>query len=215
MSSLKSQIRKHLFFFIALGILAMHGGSMVYLLSLFISISLADFGILKLKGTVTYCSLSLGNGIARNSVAIKSSDTIKDGTCIQSANGYIVIKDKGFLLSAKAPFSMIVSKTNPNLNLGKVRFKLEKIKDFKLQTRNAVVGVRGTDFFASYQPDLGETEVICFESEVNLSDLDGENKKAIPAGYWGGKGGRFGMNVTEPIKLEKNFLNAVKSDLAL
>jgi hypothetical protein len=167
-----------------------------------------------LKGTIEDCTPIKGKTEKNKQRLIKAEDTIKEGTCLTSSDGQIVIKKKGFIMSAKAPFSLNVSSQKPYIAHGKARFNLEKINDFKLQTRNAVVGVRGTDFFASYQPDLGETEVICFSSQISLSDLDGANQKVIPAGFWGGKGGRFGINITDPIKLEKNFLSSVKNDLA-
>ncbi len=179
------------------------------LLSMF---SFADFGILKLKGEVTYCPVqAAGNNKVQS---VKVSDTIKDGTCIQSNKGYIVLKQNSNIIMAKGSFVVNVSDKKPVITTGKVRFKLKQVKDFRLTTRNAVAGVRGTDFFVSYNPDLGETEVICFESKITLSDLDGTNLKEIPAGYWGGKGGRFGASITEPIQLNSNFLNAAKRDLA-
>jgi hypothetical protein len=187
---------------------------MIYILGLMFSLSFADFGILKLQGTIEDCTPLTGGIEKPRQRFIKAEDTLKEGTCLRSNDGYIILKKKGYIISMKAPFSMNVSSQKPYITYGKARFKLENIKDFKLQTRNAVVGVRGTDFFASYQPDLGETEVICFSSQIVFSDLDGKNEKLISAGFWGGKGGRFGINITEPIKLEKNFLATVKNDLA-
>lgn len=211
MSSLKSQIRKF-YSFDYKYICYSSGGFMAFIMALVFTYSFADFGILKLKGEVRYCPAHVA---AKNKVQlVKVSDTIKDGTCLQSNDGYIVLKQNSNIILAKGSFEVNVSDKKPVVTTGKVRFKLKQVKDFRLQTRNAVAGVRGTDFFVSYNPDLGETEVICFESKITLSDLDGKNLKEIPAGFWGGKGGRFGASITNPIQLNSNFLSAVKADLA-
>jgi hypothetical protein len=184
------------------------------LLSLLLQISFADFGILKLKGTVVNCNTKAYGDISKPKV-VNASDIIPAGTCLKSEDGYIVLKKGSNLIVAKGDFSINVSDAKPMLNRGKARFQLQNVKEFKLTTRNAVAGVRGTDFFVSVNPDLGETEVICIESKITLSHLDGSGEKIIPAGYWGGKGGRFGEEIKDPMFLDISFVQKIKKDMAL
>ncbi|MBC7396072.1 MAG: FecR domain-containing protein [Bdellovibrionales bacterium] len=81
-----------------------------------------------------------------------------------------------------------------------------KVK-FLLNAKVATMGVRGTDFLAIATPILGESEIIVFEGNVDFTSAsDGRDMKNIPAGHWGGIGGRFGAKTHELIELPKQTL---------
>lgn len=197
-----------------LAVYAIEKGEEMGLFGLLLLFSFADFGIKKMQGDIYYCPEVIA-GAKPEVKKVQVADVIKEGMCLVSEKGHLILVKAPQIIVAKGPFHLKVSIKSPYLQYGKVRFQLKNVKDFRLQTRNAVVGVRGTDFFASYNEDLGETEVICFESSISLSDLDDTNKKVIPAGYWGGKGGRFGLKITEPMQLTTSFINNMKSDVEL
>ena len=79
---------------------------------------------------------------------------------------------------------------------------------FILKSKAATMGVRGTDFVAIATPILGESEIIVFEGNVDFaSTTDADDVKHVPAGHWGGIGGRFGAKNHELIALPKATLN--------
>ena len=74
----------------------------------------------------------------------------------------------------------------------------------KILTKTAVMGVRGTDFYASYNPLLEETEIAMFDGIVEFKSATGNQKKVITQGMWGGLGGRYGekmktLNITPQV----------------
>ena len=81
-------------------------------------------------------------------------------------------------------------------------------------TKNAVMGVRGTDFYTSYNPLLGETEIICFDGQVNLANrLDPENSSLVGKNQWGGIGGRFGERVSRILDLSPELISEIDKGL--
>ena len=73
---------------------------------------------------------------------------------------------------------------------------------FTLKTKAATMGVRGTDFLGIANPILNEAEIVVFEGRVEFASVaDPKDLKMIPAGHWGGIGGRFGAKVSELIQL--------------
>lgn len=78
-----------------------------------------------------------------------------------------------------------------------------------IQTKNAAMGIRGTNFFVSYNPLLGETEVICFEGTVEMSAklVKGEPKQ-ISKNQWGGIGGRFGEELSRVLDLSPELITS-------
>lgn len=63
--------------------------------------------------------------------------------------------------------------TSLEMNLGKVRSKVVKITQpggkFEMKTANAVIGVIGTDFYVSYEPN--KTTVICYTGKVSVTPI--------------------------------------------
>lgn len=99
---------------------------------------------------------------------------------------------------------------------GMARVRVQKLVDaskdapakFILKTKSATMGVRGTDFLGVVTPVLGESEIIVFEGNVDFtSATDASDVKHIPAGTWGGIGGRFGAKTHDLIALPKAALD--------
>lgn len=85
-----------------------------------------------------------------------------------------------------------------------------------IKTKNAIMGLRGTDFLVMSRPLLGETEVICFDGGVTLTNaMNKVDSKSISAGQWGGLGGRFGQKTSEILNLPPQFLIEVSSNLPI
>lgn len=72
----------------------------------------------------------------------------------------------------------------------------------KIFTRHVSMGVRGTDFLLKTNALLGESEVIMFDGEVKMDNLeDPENSVIVKKGQWGGLGGRYGKKIAPPLDL--------------
>jgi hypothetical protein len=99
------------------------------------------------------------------------------------------------------------------LELGLARVHVQKALDaekknnqpkFILKTRAATMGVRGTDFLAIANPVLNEAEIVVFGGNVEFaSTTDVRDLKHVPAGTWGGIGGRFGKTTHDLIALSR------------
>jgi FecR protein len=67
----------------------------------------------------------------------------------------------------------VSQQTSLEMNLGKVRSKVVKITQpggkFEVKTGNAVIGVIGTDFYVSYEPN--KTTVICYTGKVWVTPI--------------------------------------------
>jgi hypothetical protein len=67
----------------------------------------------------------------------------------------------------------VSQQTSLEMNLGKVRSKVVKITQpggkFEMKTANAVIGVIGTDFYVSYEPN--KTTVICYTGKVSVTPI--------------------------------------------
>jgi hypothetical protein len=84
--------------------------------------------------------------------------------------------------------------------------KSKKQRGFR--TKQAVMGVRGTDYLVKVTPLLGETEIIVFDGKVNFgSELDTSDKKELKKHQWGGIGGRFGQSIGQVLDLPKNVID--------
>jgi hypothetical protein len=80
-----------------------------------------------------------------------------------------------------------------------------------INTPQVSMGVRGTDFFASVNPLLGESEIICFEGEVDFANLaKRSDSKIIKKNQWGGLGGRFGAQIGPVLDLPANVIKHFK-----
>ena len=85
---------------------------------------------------------------------------------------------------------------------------LQQQNSAAVQTTNAVMGVRGTDFIVVFNSLLNETEIISFNGTVGIANKaapESDNRE-IPKGHWGGLGGRFGQNIAPLIKLPSHIV---------
>src|SRR5690606_26192779 len=72
----------------------------------------------------------------------------------------------------------------------------KKNTKYRIRTRTAVMGVRGTDFMAVFSALLAESEIVVFDGEVTFQNRSKpKDRKAVGWGQWGGIGGRFGGGI--------------------
>lgn len=82
----------------------------------------------------------------------------------------------------------------------------------KIFTRNVAMGVRGTDFLVKVTPLFGESEIIMFDGEVKMDNLeDATNSVIIKKGQWGGLGGRYGKKINPPLDLPESVLTSAQA----
>lgn len=92
----------------------------------------------------------------------------------------------------------------------------QKLRGGGIKTANAVTGVRGTDFFVSYNPVLGETEVVCFDGNILLVNKKNKSDfKTVGKNQWGGIGGRFGRRLSEILTIPAVVVQGFKESLPL
>lgn len=119
-------------------------------------------------------------------------------------------------VKATAPFELqFISDEVISILSGKVLVttKGQKSSVFRpvVKTPSVTMGVRGTQFMAVYFPLLGESEIIAFKDEVEMTDMATNKKVTVKEGHWGGKGGRFGQELVTPIQLNPAILKYFSS----
>jgi hypothetical protein len=184
-----------------------------------------ELKVVKMRGDVTFAGKK-----------IKVSDILK-------TSGDLIVGEKSFVkFIAVGPGSEVVigPKTNMKLELekgspgsaftlndGSCRWitKSTKLMDYLdepksasikkiLGTKTASLGLRGTDFLFISNELLGETEVVMFDGEVELSsNADSSSSKVLKKNFWGGVGGRFGEEVKVLPELPKNVVDHFKKSL--
>jgi hypothetical protein len=95
-----------------------------------------------------------------------------------------------------------------NLLYGKIRAQTkarDKSDPLKIITPVSVAGVRGTDFTVSYEENLKESEIVCFESHVEFTNSETKKSIVVGPGQWGGLGLRFG-ELRDPLDLPPDVL---------
>jgi hypothetical protein len=84
----------------------------------------------------------------------------------------------------------------------------------RVNTATAVMGVRGTDFVVGFNPLFKETEIIGFDGTVEFGNRQNEgDTRLVPAGHWGGLGGRFGPTIGPLLRLPANILTQFKTNV--
>ena len=148
---------------------------------------------------------------------------IKQGDKIDRP-GKIEVKDKSFIQIKIDKWKNVISiggNSTMNLNFsdekkytleeGKCRWKsfAESESKGKIFTKNVSMGVRGTDFLLTYNPQLAETEIVMFDGVVHFENVDDkENAYDVKKGQWGGLGGRFGKKINQPIDLPPSLVES-------
>ena len=158
--------------------------------------------------------------------AMYNNSLLQVGSKVTS-EGVITVADKSYLKLRLLPsLSTIVIGANSsaklNLEEGENKEKIYFLsgafrwvtgKAFKksgviLHSKNAVFGLRGTDFTATFNSALGETEVVCNEGEIMFTNLDDpKNFRYVKTAQWGGLGGRFGEKVERILDLQQPVLD--------
>ncbi len=170
--------------------------------------------------TVTHLK---GKVFVNKEQAVKVGSKIEWNSSVYSddPSAYIKIKTDKSQLILTSKFRMELKEpannvSKVNLLYGKIRALVDSKKDkkqkYEVTTPTAVAGVRGTDFFLSYLPLLGESEIICFEGLVDFG-LQKNKPTKVKAGQWGGVGGRFGNKVGKPLDLPQNVLEHFQNSL--
>lgn len=179
-----------------------------------LSLSWAQDGakVVILKGTATFAgkpisktSLMKGNG----EIAVGDKSYLK--ILLIGSNTQIVL---GANTVSKINFSAKAEAQELNLSKGVARWITGDKKGLGVRTSNAVMGIRGTDFFTSYNPALGETEIICFDGKIQMTNAaETDDSKEISKNQWGGIGGRFGTKLSEVLTLSPELIQTFDSTL--
>ncbi len=116
--------------------------------------------------------------------------------------------------TSRLNISAPAEKQELNLVKGIARWVTGNKKGLGIKTSNATMGVRGTDFYTSYHPLLGETEIVCFEGSVEFTNTNNStDSKLIKKNQWGGIGGRFGTKVSSILDLSPELIKSFDSAL--
>lgn len=167
--------------------------------------------VTKLRGTVLFA----GN-------PLKEGDTIDKVGKIETKNkSYLQVKvDKWKNFISIGPNSVMelnfADDKKYTLEEGTCRWKGfgESATKGKIFTKRVALGVRGTDFFLKYNPLLEESEVIMFDGEVLMANLNEKTDTAIvKKGQWGGIGGRFGNKIGNILNLPAPILTTFEKSL--
>lgn len=167
--------------------------------------------VTKLRGEVLFAG-----------VALKEGDTIDKVGKIETKNkSYLQIKIEKWKnhISIGPNSAMELNFSDEKkytLEAGTCRWKSFGASDAKgkIFTKSVSMGVRGTDFHLKYSPILGETEIIMFDGEVMMENLnDKSNTALVKKGQWGGMGGRFGEKISPILDLPKEILTSAEKAL--
>lgn len=182
---------------------------LIITLMLFIPLFAQDADVLALRGYI-----SLDGEVLEKGMKLTKGGTIKTGV-----GSYVRLRNN-------ATKSIIIVGPNSEMEInlkakdltkqnvlqkGLARWVSEKVKDESLKnkqrglsTRQAVMGVRGTDYIVKVTPLFQETEIIVMDGSVQFdSKLNSKDQKLIKKHQWGGLGGRFGSNIGDLIDLPK------------
>ncbi len=167
--------------------------------------------ISKLRGTVLFEGQKLSVGDAINKVGkIETQDKSYVQIKVEKWKNHISI----------GPNSKMELNFNDDkaytLESGTCRWKtyLKGEPKGKIFTKSVSMGVRGTDFFLKQTQLLGETEIIMFDGEVLMENLnDKTNTALIKKGQWGGIGGRFGQKIAPVLDLPQVILESTEKSL--
>lgn len=171
------------------------------------SYSFADTAsVLLLKGSATF-----------GGKALSKTSTLKGkGEIIVSEKSYLKLKFEesgtqiviGAGTTSNIDFTLPPEKQEIDLVRGLARWITGPKKGLGVKTPNAVMGVRGTDFLTTFNPLLGETEIICFEGQIDMANkAETSDSKLVSQNQWGGIGGRFGKKVSEILTLTPELMS--------
>lgn len=180
---------------------------LTFSLSIFSLPIFAEANIKWLKGTVT-----------KNDKVLKVGASVQVGDRLKTAKKSFVRINFTQALITLGPASELIVEApkkeekslTKKLISGAARFIHTSDKPLSgegIVTPHASMGVRGTDFLAKVNLNLGETEIVLFDGKVKMVNLgDSSDQVDINPGQWGGIGGRFGEKLKTPITLPKKVL---------
>jgi hypothetical protein len=187
--------------------------SLLFLLS-FEVFSLPTAKVVKLKGQVSYNGKKLkNNDLIQVSGELKTSKSSFVKIYIEEWNSSIVLGPRGVMsidLSSKD-----VKKKYSFLK-GSCRWVTSKLKKSKgtVYTKNASLGVRGTDYILKVTALLGESEIVVIDGKVEFQNLNSDSDVAlISKGQWGGLGGRYGQTIGKVLDLPDSVISAFDKQL--
>lgn len=187
----------------------------VFLISISTSMALPTAKVLKIKGKSFFNGkiLKLGQEISISGL-IKTSKRSYLKISVKEWGNTIVLGPSSKML---LDLSSKKIKKKYTFIKGACRWltKFKSKKKGAIYTKNAALGVRGTDFLLKYNSLLGETEVVMFDGKVLFQNTnDSKDSKLITKGQWGGVGGRFGNKIGKVIDLPANIIKAFNKKLS-
>ena len=140
--------------------------------------------VIKLRGKVT--QLAPGQYLAR---ALKVGQKVKEDTSIVTdVRSFAKIQfDDGSMIFIGPESKIVVVRMDTQGNgivgllKGKMRSKVESRnkKKFYIRTRNAALGVRGTEFETVYNPKNKITSLVTYKGEVAMAKVNSQNKVGL------------------------------------
>ncbi|MBT6324608.1 MAG: FecR domain-containing protein [Bdellovibrionales bacterium] len=173
---------------------------------------------------------------------LSKGDWVNEGDVIETAKSSftrLLFKDKNVLNVGPKSKMKITSYENKkkglvNLIHGQIRAKVKKINanqpkgkiKFIVKTRVAALGVRGTDFQATFNPSNNISNLITFEGEVLMKSIDGGELKfdnltkelsqegvvKVLKGNFSTVNQKLAKSATVPTKLNPSQFNALKGN---
>ncbi len=173
---------------------------------------------------------------------LNKGDWVNEGDVIETAKSSfsrLLFKDKNVLNVGPKSKMKIISYENKkkglvNLIHGQIRAKVKKINTdqpkgkikFIVKTRVAALGVRGTDFQATFNPSNNISNLITFDGEVLMKSIDGGDLKfdnltkelsqegvvKVLKGNFSTVNQKLAKNATVPTKLNPSQFNALKNN---
>jgi hypothetical protein len=175
----------------------------IFLIFLILNCSLVFAGtgkILALRGTATFngSKLKLDQSLEGKGEFIVGEKSYLKILLVESDTVIAMGSDS----VSRIDFSLPSQDQELNLVKGISRWVTGKVRGKGMKTRNTAAGVRGTDFLMTYNPALGETEIICFDGRIQLVNAsDVTDSRLISKNQWGGLGGRFGQKLANVLNL--------------
>lgn len=181
-------------------------------MTLFFTLSLLaqDADVLSVRGYI-----SLDGSVLKKGMKIKKSGLIKTGVA-----SFLKIRNNStssiIIIGPNSEMKLDLKEedlTKQNiLQKGLARWISDKItkkelegKERGIRTKQAVMGIRGTDYIVKVTPLFAETEIIVMDGAVNFSSqTNTKDQKLVNKHQWGGLGGRFGNQIGDLIDLPKD-----------
>lgn len=120
----------------------------------------------------------------------------------------VILKESKTVIAFAANTTSVFNFSTPsetqevNLIKGIARWVTGEKKGKGIKTPLASMGVRGTDFYVSHFPDLGETELMIFSGAVVIKNTATvEEEKVLTKDQWTGVGGRYGKTMAKVVDL--------------